>query len=275
MSATVILTLRSALDTIVEAESITPDRFATLSSAEIARLPVWRGREELTIGDLFTVRGERSASVRVVGDLSKIDALGAAMSVGELTVEGDVGRYVGSRMSGGSLHVDGNAGDGAGLEMAGGLLDISGNAGNRVGAARLGASKGMLGGEIIVRGSLGAEAGARMRRGTIVCFGSGDRTGEAMIAGNVLVLGDAGADTGRYNKRGSIVVFSHAGLPPTYAYSCTYRPPHLALTLRYLRSKHGLRIPDDRVHARYRRHCGDLAELARSGGEILEWAGDE
>jgi hypothetical protein len=36
-----------------------------------------------------------------------------------------------------------------------------------------------------------------------------------------------------------------------------------------------LRIADDRVHARYRRHCGDLAELARSGGEILEWAGDE
>ena len=183
MSDTITLTLRSALDTIVEAESIVPDRFAALSNAEIAHLPVWRGREQLALGDLFDVSGERAARVHMVGELSMVDALGAAMSGGELTVEGNVGRYVGSRMSGGVLRVSGNAGDGAGLEMAGGLLDISGDAGNRVGAARLGASKGMLGGEIIVRGKLGAEAGTRMRRGTILCFGAGERTGEAMVAG--------------------------------------------------------------------------------------------
>ena len=271
MTDTITLTLRSALDAIVEAESIVPDRFATLSNADITRLPVWRGREQLTLGDLFSVDGERSASLRVVGDLSMVDALGAAMSAGELTVEGNVGRYVGSRMSGGVLRVNGSAGDGAGLEMSGGLLDIAGDAGDRVGAARLGASKGMLGGEIIVRGKLGAEAGARMRRGIIVGYSAGDRTGEAMIAGNVIVLGDAGNDTGRYNKRGTIVVFGSAGIPPTYAYSCTYHPPHLALTLRYLHSKHGLKIDDERIVGLYRRHCGDLAELAR-GGEILEWA---
>lgn len=272
MSDTITLTLRSALDTIVEAESIVPDRFASLSNAEIAHLPVWRGREQLALGDLFDVSGERAARVHMVGELSMVDALGAAMSGGELTVEGNVGRYVGSRMSGGVLRVSGNAGDGAGLEMAGGLLDIAGDAGNRVGAARLGASKGMLGGEIIVRGKLGAEAGTRMRRGTIVCFGAGDRTGEAMIAGNVIVLGDAGSDTGRYNKRGTVVVFGSAGIPPTYAYACTYHPPHLALTLRYLRSRHGLQIADDRVRGLYRRHSGDLAELARGSGEILQWA---
>jgi formylmethanofuran dehydrogenase subunit C len=272
MSDTITLTLRSALDTIVEAESIVPDRFAALSNAEIAHLPVWRGREQLALGDLFDVSGERAARVHMVGELSMVDVLGAAMSGGELTVEGNVGRYVGSRMSGGVLRVSGNAGDGAGLEMAGGLLDISGDAGNRVGAARLGASKGMLGGEIIVRGKLGAEAGTRMRRGTIVCFGAGDRTGEAMIAGNAIVLGDAGSDTGRYNKRGTVVVFGSAGIPPTYAYACTYHPPHLALTLRYLRSRHGLQIADDRVRGLYRRHSGDLAELARGSGEILQWA---
>lgn len=271
MSDTVTLTLRSALDTIVEAESITPDRFATLSNAEIAHLDVWRGRERLALGDLFNVSGSRSARVHLVGDLSKVDALGAAMSSGELTVDGNVGRYAGSRMSGGVLRVNGNAGDGAGLDMSGGLLDISGDAGDRVGAARLGASKGMLGGEIIVRGRLGAEAGTRMRRGTIVCFGSGDRTGEAMIAGSVIVLGDAGSDTGRYNKRGSIVVFGSAGIPSTYSYACTYHPPHLALTLRYLRSTHGLQIDDERVRGLYSRHSGDLSELAQASGEILKW----
>jgi formylmethanofuran dehydrogenase subunit C len=272
MSDTVTLTLRSALDTIVEAESITPDRFATLSNAEIAHLPVWRGREQLALGDIFEVSGERSARVHLVGDLARVDALGAAMSGGELTVDGNAGRYVGSRMSGGTLRVSGDAGDGAGLEMAGGILDLTGNAGDRVGAARLGASKGMLGGEIIVRGTLGTEAGTRMRRGVIVCFGAGDRAGEAMIAGSVIVLGDAGSDTGRYNKRGSVVVFGSAGIPPTYAYACTYRPPHLALTLRYLRSRHRLQIADDRVGGLYRRHSGDLSELSRASGEILQWS---
>jgi formylmethanofuran dehydrogenase subunit C len=272
MSDTITLTLRSAIDSIVEADSITPDRFAALSNSEIAHLPVWRGREQLALGDLFNVSGERATRVHLVGDLSKVDALGAAMSAGELTVDGNVGRYLGSRMSGGVLRVSGNAGDGAGLEMSGGLLDISGDAGNRVGAARLGASKGMLGGEIIVRGRLGTEAGTRMRRGTIVCSGAGDRTGEAMIAGSVIVLGDAGNDTGRYNKRGSIVVFGSAGIPPTYAYACTYHPPHLALTLRYLRSKHGVQVADDRMRGLYSRHSGDLAELARASGEILQWA---
>jgi formylmethanofuran dehydrogenase subunit C len=271
MSDPVTLTLRAPLDMVVEAESLVPDRFATLGNREISALPVWRGREQLALGDLFQVQGERSSSVRVVGDLSKVDALGAAMSGGELVIDGNVGRYVGSRMTGGVLRVLGDAGHGAGLEMAGGLLDISGDAGDRVGAARLGASKGMLGGEIVVRGKLGAEAGARMRRGTIVCGGAGERTGEAMIAGNVIVLGDTGDGTGRYNKRGSIIVFGKAGIPPTYAYSCTYRPPHVALTLRYLRSRHNLEIGDERITGLYRRHCGDLAERTGSGGEILEW----
>jgi formylmethanofuran dehydrogenase subunit C len=158
-----------------------------------------------------------------VGDLSKVDALGAAMSGGELTIDGNAGRYVGSRMAGGVLRV--------------------------------------LGGEIIVRGRLGAEAGARRRRGTIVCAGAGERAGEAMIAGNVIVLGDAGGGAGRYNKRGTIVVFGEVGIPTTYAYSCTYRPPHVALTLRYLRSRHGLEIGDERVTIVYR-----LPPPSSSGG---------
>lgn len=274
MSNIVSLTLRSSVQRVVEAESVVPDRFATLGNREIAELPVWEGRQRMKLGDLFHVQGERAARVRVTGDVSKVDALGAAMAGGELIVQGNVGRYAGSRMTGGTLRVLGNAEYGAGLEMAGGLLEISGDAGDRVGAARLGASKGMLGGEIIVHGRAGAETGARMRRGTIVCAAAGARAGEAMIAGNVIVLGDAGEEIGRYNKRGTIVVLGKTSIPPTYEYSCTYRPPHVTLTLRYLRARHGLAVDDGYLTGRYRRHCGDLAELGRGrggGGEILEW----
>ncbi|HEY9449222.1 MAG TPA: formylmethanofuran dehydrogenase subunit C [Gemmatimonadaceae bacterium] len=269
MSNAVTLTLRAPIERVIEAESVVPDLFATLGNREIAELPVWDGRQRLTLGDLFQVQGEHASTVRVEGDVSLVDALGAAMTAGELTVEGNVGRYAGSRMKGGVLRVLGNAGYGAGLEMEGGLLDIFGDAGDRVGAARLGESKGMLGGEIIVHGRVGAEAGSRMRRGTIVCAAAGQRAGEAMIAGNVIVLGDAGEDVGRNNKRGTILVLGGVSIPPTYRYDCTYRPPHVALTLTHLRARHALSIDDTYITGRYRRHSGDLAELGK--GEILEW----
>lgn len=267
MSEVVTLTLRAPLERGVEAEAITPDRFASLDEREIAELPVWEGARQLRLGDLFDVRGGRAARVRVVGDCARVDAIGAGMSIGELVVDGRAGRYAGTRMAGGMLHVAGDAGDGAALEMAGGVLRIDGDAGDRVGAARLGASKGMLGGEIVVRGAVGAEAGARMRRGLLVCGRAGARAGEGMIAGSIVALGAVGDDPGRYNKRGSIVALGAAPVPASYAYDCTYEPPHVALTLRMLRVRFGLEVEDGARPGLYRRYSGDMGELGR--GELL------
>lgn len=269
MSGTVTLTLRALPERTVEADCLVPDRLASLSSAEIARLPLRDGSRQLAVGDLFDVRGERSAQVRLVGDLARFDALGAGMTGGTLTIEGSVGRYAATRMAGGLATILGDAGSGAGLEMRGGVLDIHGSAGDRVGAARLGASKGMTGGEIIVRGAAGAEAGAGLRRGTIACGAAGARAGQGMIAGNVIVLGTLGADPGRYNKRGSIVALAGADIPATYRHACTFRPPHLALQLASLRARFALPVRDDQLHGRYDRWSGDCSELGR--GEILVW----
>lgn len=268
MSDAVTLTLRTALARRLEAESITPDAFATLDEAAIARLPVWDGPQTIPLGDVFQVRGGSSNRVHVAGDLEMVDAIGAGMTTGELRIEGAVGRYVGTRMAGGELRVTGNAGYGAGLEMTGGLLDITGNAGDRLGAGRLAAARGVAGGEIIVRGNAGAEAGAGMRRGTVVVAGNaGPRAGMGMIAGNVIVFGGAGEDPGRFNKRGTIVVFGSVSVSASYQYDCTYRPPHVAVTLVHLRSRRNLSI-DHAMHAApFKRYSGDMAELGR--GEIL------
>lgn len=268
MSDSVTLTLRAALTRRLEAECITPDAFATLDEAAIARLPVWDGPHTIPLGDVFQVRGGASSRVRVAGDLEMVDALGAGMTTGELRVEGSVGRYAGTRMAGGELHVSGDAADGAGLEMTGGFLDIAGNAGDRLGAGRLAAARGMAGGEIIVRGNAGAEVGATMRRGTVVVAGNaGPRAGIGMIAGNVIVFGGAGDDPGRFNKRGTIVVFGSVSVSPNYQYDCTYRPPHIAVTLVHLQSRRNLSIDGGLLAARFRRYSGDMAELGR--GEIL------
>jgi formylmethanofuran dehydrogenase subunit C len=270
VSNAVTLRLRTSLERRIEADCITPDRFATASAAEIAHLAMWDGRRQVMLGDVFDVDGERSTSVRMTGDLAHVDAIGAGMTAGELVIDGPVGRYVGTRMAGGVLRVLGNAAYGAGLEMANGLLDITGDAGDRLGAARLGASKGMTGGEIIVRGNAGAESGTGMRRGTIVITGTaGPRAGTSMIAGNVIVFGDADDAPGQFNKRGSIVVFGHVTVPPNYRYVCTYRPPHLAVTLVYLRARRDVAVNAAWNAGLFRRHSGDMAEVGR--GEILEW----
>jgi len=268
MSDVITLVLRAPVTRRLEIECLAPNALAALDEAGIARLPAWDGPQRIPLGDVFQIRGGRSDRVRVSGDLELVDALGAGMTAGELHVEGSVGRYAGTRMAGGVLRVGGDAAYGAGLEMTGGLLDITGNAGDRLGAGRLAAARGMAGGEIIVRGNAGAEIGATMRRGTVVVAGNaGPRAGLGMIAGNVLVLGSAGDDAGRFNKRGSIVVFGGVSVPPTYRYACTYRPPHVAVTVGHLRSHRGLAIPADAQSARFRRYSGDMAELGR--GEIL------
>lgn len=270
--STVTLTLRDGVRERVDADGVTPDCVAGLSEAQIARLPLWAAGRAICVGDVFHVAGAGAAQLRVAGDLSMVDGLGAGMRAGDLLVDGDAGARVGAGMRGGRLRVTGSVADDAGLAMAGGVLSVAGNAGDRLGAARPGASKGMTGGEIVVAGAAGAEAAARVRRGLVVVGGSlGPEAGRAMVAGSLVVFGAIVGAPGRGNKRGSIVVMGGVTVPATYRYACTFEPPHLRLTLTYLRRQYGLSIDERFVCGAYRRYCGDAGVPGK--GEILEWAG--
>jgi formylmethanofuran dehydrogenase subunit C len=251
MSDAVVLTLRAAPAHALVADCIAADRFAALGASEITGLPVLHGGRRARLGDFFAVRGERSTTVRIEGDLERVEGVGAGMAGGELLVSGNVGRDLG-------------------VAMAGGRIEVRGSAGNNAGGARPGAARGMTGGEIVVRGDVGAEAGAAARRGLIVVTGdAGTGTGRGMIAGTVVVFGSAAAGTGRFLKRGTIVALGAVERPATFRYACTYRPPLIPLLLGYLRSTYGLTIADRQLSGRYERHSGDLAELGK--GEILRW----
>ena len=269
MSDAVTLTLRVPLTAPLDLGGVVaPDRFIALGAGEIAALPVWDGARAACVGDFFDVDGGRATRVRVVGASAHLDGLGAGMAGGELVVEGDAGRLTGAGMVGGALSVLGSVGDDAGSAMAGGVLRVEGRAGDRLGAAVPGAAKGMTGGEIIVLGTAGEDAGARARRGLIVVGGDvGARGARAMIAGSLVVLGRAGASTGIQSKRGSVVAVGGADVPATYRYACTYEPPHVRLTMTYLRRRHGLAIDERAVAGRYRRYCGDAGDPGK--GEIL------
>jgi len=251
MSDAVTLSLTTPPERTLVADCIAADRFAGLDAAAIAALPVVHAGRAATLGEFFRVRGERASVVRVEGDCPRIEAIGTGMAGGELLIEGSVGRDLG-------------------VAMSGGRIDLHGNAGDNTGGALPGAARGMSGGEIIVRGNVGDEAGARMRRGLLVVTGDGGRgMGKGVIAGTVVVFGKAGPGTGRFLKRGSIVALGDVERPATFRYACTYRPPHVALLLRYLGARCRVAVTPAQVTGRYERYSGDLAELGR--GELLQW----
>jgi formylmethanofuran dehydrogenase subunit C len=267
MSDWITLTAR-AVNAPIALDDLDPAQLAELSAADIGALPVFAGRQRAPLGDFFAVSGERSTRVRIEGSTRLLDGVGAGMTGGELEVGGDTGTMTGAGMSGGSLRVHGTVGDAAGLGMTGGFLQVDGNAGDRPGAAAPGAAKGMSGGEIIVLGSAGDEAGARMRRGLLVIAGNAGRdAGRAMIAGSIIVLGACGEGAGRASKRGSIVVYGAVTVPSTYRYACTYHPPHLRLTLRYLARRYDLALENTAIDSLFKRYCGDGNDPGK--GELL------
>jgi formylmethanofuran dehydrogenase subunit C len=263
------MSMRAPAGPSIEVDGLTADRLALLGENEIANLPVWIDGRAARVGDVFAVRGERSARVRVEGDMRNVDGLASGSAGGEMVIDGSVGRRVGAAMTGGWVDVRGNAGDEAGLALAGGSLRIVGNAGHRAGAAAAGASKGMTGGEIVIDGSAGDDVGARVRRGLVVVTGDvGTQAARAIIAGTVLVFGRTGAHPARGNKRGSVIALGGVDVPPTYRYACAFHPAHVRLTLIYLRRRYGLTIDDEALNGRYRRYCGDAGNVGK--GEILE-----
>jgi formylmethanofuran dehydrogenase subunit C len=270
VSENVTLTVESPVEHSIDADCIVPDRFLGLTEREIAALPMRSGRRQLLLGDIFRVRGGGSNRVRVVGDVSRVNHVGAAMAAGELVIDGDAGAHVAAGMSGGQVTILGSVGDDAGVGMSGGSFHVRANAGARAGASLPGSSRGMTGGEIVVAGSVGADAGARMRRGLLFVGGdAGDRVARAIIAGTVIVIGRVGAEPGSGNKRGTLVVGAGVDVPLTYRYACDYEPPHVRLALTYLTRRYGLAIYRHIIDGRYRRHCGDAGTVAK--GEILEW----
>jgi formylmethanofuran dehydrogenase subunit C len=236
---TFVLTLRGGITERIDASAIATDRAC------------WVGRRRVPLAELFEVKGEPGPDVRIVGDLRRVDGLGAGMSAGTLTIEGDVG-------------------DGAGVAMSGGLLRILGSAGDRLGAPLPGASRGMTGGEIIVDGNVGAKAATRVRRGLVVVGGdAGPGAAHAMIAGTILVAGQLGAGAGLWSKRGSVIALGPVEIPATYAYACTYRPPFVPVLLRYLQRVRAFAIDARFATGLYKRWTGDIADVGK--GEILEW----
>ena len=266
---TLELTCQSSSAIPIELAGVVPDRVASLSVAEIERLPIFFGKQELPLAELFQVQGDPAkARLRLLGDCRAVHWIGAGQASGEIVVEGPAGRHVGSEMSGGRIEVAGDVGDFVGAEMRGGLIRVRGNAGNLAGGAYRGSRLGMIGGAILIDGDVGHEAAHSMRRGLLAVGGNaGDLTGCNMAAGTVLLRGKAGIRTGAGMRRGTIGLLHHqADLLPTFRRACRYQPQFLRTYMLTL-ARWGWSFPKGLLDGSFVRYCGDF--LAGGRGEVL------
>lgn len=265
------LTLKQPTSIPIEVDTVRLETVRTQSVDQIRATPVQYGNKQPTLGEFFDAAGSAADDSHLVwaGDCTKVKLIGAGLSLGRITVEGNAGMHLGAEMTGGEVVCTGDAGDWVGAEMKGGRIHIRGNAGHCVGAVYRGGRRGMTGGEILIDGNVGNELAHTMRRGLIVVRGqAGDAIGFNLLAGSVLVFGSAGIRPGAGMRRGTIVFFDGSAPPmlPTFKYSCTYQPDFLRVYLLHL-ARTGFPVPDDCLTATFRRYSGDFLELGK--GEIL------
>ncbi len=263
------LTLKEQPVVPLEAEVLSPDVLAALSHKAISALPVYLGKRERRVDDFFTVEGEASDELEIVGDATKVKWIGRGMTRGRITVVGNAGMHLGAYMKGGTIEVSGNTTDWLGAEMSGGLIRIGGNAGGQVGAAYRGSLSGMTDGTILVQGSAGLEVGMRMKRGIIAVTGAVRDFAGLQMKGGTIVLG-SGAElrTGAWMMRGTIVSLKPIRLLPTFSAASTYNPTFLRLYARHLATL-GCAIPYEDQDGSYQRYTGDTSVPGK--GEILVW----
>jgi formylmethanofuran dehydrogenase subunit C len=266
------LTLRKAPRQRIDLSPLTADRLPATDVRSVANIDLACGNQRIPLGDLFTVAAGDPADIRLIGDCSRCDGIGAGMTRGTITVDGDAGAYLGLQMRGGAIRVRGNAGLGAATEMHGGIVEIDGKAADFLGGALPGNMRGMSGGLVVVRGDAADRIGDRMRRGTIIVEGSaGAYAASRMIAGTIIVLGAA---VGRYPgfamKRGSLILRRQPERQlPTFADCGRHELGFLPLLWRSFRGR-SRRLDELATGPNaVRRLAGDRAVGGQ--GEILLW----
>ncbi len=265
----ITLKLKSPPTVPLEAETVTPDAFVTMSNEQIRGSRVYHGKRHCRLDDFFEVTGEFSDQIEMHGDLHRVKLLGKAMSRGQLKIHGNVGMHLGTAMRGGRIEVTGDAGDWIGAEMTNGVIHVHGNGGGQIGAAYRGGLRGMTNGTIIIGGTAGLEVGMRMRRGTIVVVGKvRDFCGLQMKGGTIVLMDGAEIRTGAWMVRGTILSLKPLALMPTFAPSGSYNPSFIDLYAKELHT-HGIKLPNDPRAGAWSRHCGDSSVPGK--GEILIW----
>lgn len=253
----------------IDCSPLTPDLLAGKSAAEIAAIELHCGNRKLRADSLFEIAGDDASQIVFVNSNAKLDFIGAHMKSGSITVNGDVGAYLGFQAKKAAIDVQGNAGAYAASGLSGGSIKVNGNVGDYLAAAIPGDRKGMKGGLVIVTGNAGDRAGDQMRRGIVLIEGNaGAYCASRMLAGTIGVLGSVGDYVGYGMRRGTLLLFTQPRLHATLQDCGSHTLPFLSLMFKSFK---GLPTKFGQMDAnRVRRFAGDLASDGK--GEILIFA---
>jgi len=262
-------TLKAAPSQRIDCSPLTPELLADKSLEQIKAIALVSGKQKLTVESLFDVTGDDANDIRVANSTNKLDFIGRNMTHGKISVDGDVGAYLGLFMEAGELEVNGNTAIYTGCEMKGGQIKINGNAGDFIGGARPGQKNGMTGGTIIITGNSGDRTGDHMRRGYILIEGNaGDYCASRMVSGTIAVLGDTGAHLGYAMKRGTILLtkMPSRGITANFNDCGSHTLAFLPLLFASFK-KLDSAFASVESFSRVQRYAGDLAGIGM--GEIL------
>jgi formylmethanofuran dehydrogenase subunit C len=262
------LKLTKELEIPIEADSITPTNFAGKSAAEIGKLPVMQGNQELTLSDFFSIRGSAGSEVDdteiiISGDLRRVKMIGKGMNGGRIIIEGDAGMHLGAEMIAGRIYVKGSVGAWAAAEMEGGNIQIEGDAADYLCAGYQGSKEGMKGGRVYVAGDVGREMASHMRKGFIAVKGNvGEHAAVRMMGGTIIVVGNISGRLAFEATKGMILCLGKVdSLLPTYKFSGTSEREFTNYYLNYLKDRRPDFLSDDIAYTeKWVKFMGDLAE---------------
>ncbi len=189
---------------------LTPEQLQGKSIQEIAKITLPYANDGLSVGEIFTIRGDNAQHIVFEQSSHLMDNIGQGMQSGKIEIHGDVGHYLGLNMRG-EIELYGNAGNFAACQMQAGLIRVHGNVGDYAGGALIGNRRGMRGGMLIVNGHAGDRLGDQMRRGSILIDGdAGDYCAANMLAGTIAVAGKIGDYCGYGMRHGTVILLDTA-----------------------------------------------------------------
>jgi formylmethanofuran dehydrogenase subunit C len=250
----------------IDLSPLTPDNLAGKPAADIAAIELYSGKQKLRVDTVFDIAGDDASNIVIKSSCNKLDFIGRGMKTGRITIQGDVGSYLGFQMRNGTIVLHGDADAFTASELAGGLIHIHGNVGDFLAAAIVGNKKGMKGGTVIVTGNAGERVGDQMRRGLLLIEGNvGSYCASRMLAGTIGVLGTVGEYVGYGMRRGTLLLTKTPALHATIQDCGSHTLPFLSLMFKSFGSlpTKFAKIEKNRVQ----RYAGDLANDGK--GEIL------
>lgn len=258
------LKLKSAPAIRIDLSGLSPALAAGSSASALALLTI---APATRLGDLFAITGTTGGDMTITGSTDRIDGIGAGLTSGTLTVEGDAGANAGLAMRGGKLIIHGNAGPYLASGMKAGIIHVTGQAGDFAGGVASGKRFGMTGGSVIIDGNIGTRAGDKMRRGLILVRGkTGEAAGSRMVGGTIVAEGGFGPHAGQLMRRGTMIGPKVERMSSTFADCGLHELVILAIMSRAWAHDLGPLAPKP-LPAKVRRFAGDLASIGK--GEIL------